>query len=102
MGCTRDCFINLGSLLLRKYNIEPHISLEIDQERLFKKLKTAHPSIWTLGIACIPELARGMRLCIKIGISPVEIPLDANRCARWMKQAHESSFNLEELENLLK
>jgi hypothetical protein len=100
-GCTKECFINLGSLLLKKYNIEPYISVEMDQETLFKKLKAEHPDIGALGIACIPELARGMRLCIRLGIPPVGIPLDANRCARWMKRAHESSFNLEELENLL-
>lgn len=100
-GCTKECFINLGSLLLKKYDIKPYISVEMDQEKLFKKLKAEHPSIGALGVACIPELAQGMRLCVKLGISPVGIPLDANRCARWMKQAHESSFNLEELEGLL-
>jgi hypothetical protein len=43
-----------------------------------------------------------MRLCIKMNIPPVGIPLDANRCARWMGKAYESSFNLDELDNLLK
>lgn len=102
MGCTKDCFINLGSLLLKKYQINPYISVEMDQERLFRKLKGEHPSIGALGVACIPELARGMRLCISLGIPAVGIPLDANRCARWMKQAHESSFNLQELEELIR
>jgi hypothetical protein len=101
-GCTEDCFIHLGSLLLRKYGIKPYISVEMDQERLFKKLKREHSSIGALGIACIPELAMGMRLCIRTGIPPVGIPLNANRCARWMSQAHETSFNLEQLEELLK
>jgi len=101
-GCTKGCFINLGSLILKKYDIRPYISVEMDQESLLKKLKTEHPSIGALGIACIPELARGMRLCISLDIPPVGIPLDANRCARWMKQAQESSFSLEELEELIK
>ena len=100
-GCTEDCFVRLGSVLLEKYGIKPYISVEMDQERLFKRLKQEHPSIGALGIACIPELAMGMRLCIRTGIPPVGIPLDANRCARWMSQAHESSFNLEQLEALL-
>jgi hypothetical protein len=100
-GCTEDCFIHLGSVLLEKYGIKPYISVEIDQERLFRRLKQEHPSIGALGIACIPELAMGMRLCIRTGISPVGIPLNANRCARWMSQAHETSFNLEQLEELL-
>lgn len=100
-GCTEDCFIHLGSSLLKGYGIEPYISVEMDQERLFKKLKAVHPSIGALGVACIPELVRGMRLCIRLGIPPLGIPLDANRCARWMKKAEESSFNLEELDRLL-
>jgi hypothetical protein len=100
-GCTEDCLINLASVLLKKYGIEPYISVEREQERLFKQLKRQHPSIGALGIACVPELARGMRLCIHTGIPPVGIPLNANRCARWMSQAHETSFNLEQLEELL-
>ena len=101
-GCTEDCLIHLGSVLLEKYGIKPYISVEMDQERLFRKLKQEHSSIGALGIACIPELAMGMRLCLKIGIPPIGIPLNANRCARWMSQAHETSFNLEQLEELLK
>ncbi len=101
-GCTEDCFIRLGSVLLKKYGIKPYISVEMDQERLFKRLKQEHPSIGALGIACIPELAMGMRLCIRTGIPPVGSPLDANRCARWMSEAKETSFNLEQLEKLLR
>jgi hypothetical protein len=101
-GCTEDCFIRLGSVLLEKYGIKPYISVEMDQERFFRRLKQEHPSIGALGIACIPELAMGMRLCIRIGIPPLGIPLNANRCARWMSQAYETSFNLEQLEELLK
>jgi hypothetical protein len=101
-GCTEDCFIRLGSQLFRKYGIHPYISVTIDQEKLFRRLKAEHPDIGAVGIACVPELAQGMRLCIKLGISPLGIPLSANRCARWMKQAHETSFSLEELEELVR
>jgi hypothetical protein len=101
-GCTEDCFVHLGSVLLEKYGIKPYISVEMDQEKLFRRLKQEHPSIGALGIACIPELTMGMRLCIRTGISPVGIPLNANRCARWMDQAHETSFNLDQLEELLR
>ena len=101
MGCTEECFINLGSLLLKKYGINPYIAVEMDQERLFRKLKAEHPSIGAFGIACIPELVRGMRLCIRLDIPPVGIPLNANRCSRWMNITQESSFSLEELEELI-
>ncbi len=100
-GCTEDCYIHLGTRLLQKYDIHPYISVTMDLEKLFKKLKTGHPSIGALGIACIPELANGMRLCIDLEISPIGIPLNANRCARWMKQSQESSFDLKELKELL-
>lgn len=101
-SCTNDCFINLGSNLLKKYDIHPYISVTMELKTLFKKLKSEHNSVGALGIACVPELANGMRQCIKAGISPVGIPLDANRCARWMKETKESSFNLKELEELIK
>lgn len=102
MGCTKECFINIGSLLLKKYGINPYIAIEMDQEKLFRKLKTEHSSIGALGIACIPELVHGMRLCIKLDIPPIGIPLNANRCSRWMNVTQESSFSLEELEELIK
>jgi len=102
MGCTEDCFIRLGSQLLRKYGIQPYISVTIDQEKLFRRLKAKHPDIGALGIACVPELAQAMRLCIRLGIPPIGLPLSANRCARWMKLAHETSFSLEELEELVR
>jgi hypothetical protein len=99
--CTEDCFINLGSALMKRYNIHPYISVSMELEDLFTKIKAEHPGTAALGIACVPELVQGMRLCIKLGIPPVGIPLDANRCSRWMKECRESSFNLSELEKLL-
>lgn len=101
-GCTDECFIRLGSLLLRRYDIHPYISVSLELEELFKRIKSDHGSAGALGIACVPELATGMRLCIKLGIPPVGIPLDANRCARWMKKARESSFDMNELEKLVR
>ena len=100
-GCTKDCYIHLGNILLKKYDIHPYISVSTDLDKIFEQIKSDHGNIGALGIACVPELAMGMKLCIKLGITPVGIPLDANRCARWMKKAHENSFNIKELEKLL-
>lgn len=100
-GCTKECFVRLGSVLLKKHGIQPYISMTMDLEKLFRKLKAQHESVGALGIACIPELAHGMRLCMQLGIPPVGIPLDANRCSRWMKECRESSFSLRELEALI-
>ena len=101
-GCTKECFINLGSMLLKKYDIHPYISVSMDLDKLFEKIKTEQGSVGALGIACVPELAMGMRLCIKLDIPPLGIPLDVNRCARWMKKAHESTYNIKELDRLLR
>ncbi len=101
-GCTKDCFIHLGSMLLKKYDIHPYISVSMDLDKVFKQIKKEHGSVGALGIACVPELAMGMRLCIKLDIPPIGIPLDANRCERWMKTAHESTFNIKELDRLLR
>ncbi len=101
-GCTKDCFIHLGSMLLKKYEIHPYISVSMDLDKVFKQIKKEHGRVGALGIACVPELAMGMRLCIKLDIPSIGIPLDANRCARWMKKAHESTFNMKELDRLLR
>jgi hypothetical protein len=101
-GCTEDCFVNIGSDLMVKYGIHPYISVEMEQESLFRQIKSRHQNVGALGIACVPELARGMRLCIKLGIPPVGVPLDANRCSRWLGYSGRSSFDLRELENLIK
>ncbi len=100
-SCTKECYIHLAGVLMKKYGIDPYVSVEMDQEKLFKKLKADHPSIGALGIACIPELVRGMRLRISLGIPAVGIPLDANRCSRWMDRAFESTYSLKELDRLL-
>ena len=101
-GCNKKCFINLGSNVLKKYQINPYISVTIDQVKMFKNLIKKHKSIGALGIACIPELVRGMRMCLDFGIPAIGIPLDVNRCGRWMGKAHDTSFNLEELELLVR
>lgn len=100
--CTKDCYIRLGSILMKKYGIYPFISVTMDLETLFNKIRDEHHNPGALGIACVPELAHGMRLCMKLGIPSIGIPLDANRCARWMKEARESSFNVKELDMLLR
>jgi hypothetical protein len=101
-ACNKDCLINHGSALLKKYEIDPYISVTMDQKKLFKDLKADHQSLGALGVACVPELARGMRLCLSLGIPAVGVPLDVNRCARWMGRAYETSFNMSELKDLLK
>jgi hypothetical protein len=58
-------------------------------------------SLGVLGIACIPELIRGMRACQKKGLPVIGMPLDANRCIRWMGDFNPNSINLEMLKKIM-
>lgn len=100
-GCSKNCFINLASKVLREKNITPYIWMEINLKNLFRQLLKKYGSIGVFGIACIPELINGMRKCIKHGIPVVGIPLNANRCRRWMGEYHDNSFSVERLEDLV-
>lgn len=100
-GCTTECLVHLGSVLLKKYDIHPFISVTMNLDKLFRRIKAKEKSVGALGVACVPELVMGMRLCIEMDIPAVGIPLDANRCTRWMNRARETSFSLHELERLL-
>ena len=100
-GCSRSCWVNGVSKLLRLYDITPYIWMSADISRLFSKLRREGSDAGVVGIACVLELARGMRLCMRSGIPVVGIPLNANRCARWMGEFHDTSVNLEELASLV-
>jgi hypothetical protein len=54
-----------------------------------------------MGIACVPELVRGMRMCAKLDIPVIGIPLNANRCARWMGQFYPTSVEMAAVRRLL-
>ena len=100
-SCSKNCYINFASEILKEYNVEPYIWMTASQRKLFKKETEGKQGIGVLGIACIPELIRGMRMCIKKNIPVVGIPLDANRCARWMGEFHPNTINLEKLRELI-
>ena len=99
--CKEECFVHQASRLMKSCGIRPYISVSTDHDELFENLKAVHPGIGVLGIACIPELVQGMRLCRKLDIPAVGIPLDVNRCERWMGHTSEGSFSLDALKNLL-
>ncbi len=100
--CDLECYVHMGSELLDRYQVNPFISVSMDQKNLFAELKDDHPEVGVLGIACVPELVMGMRLCEGLGIPAVGVPLDANRCSRWLGECLETTFSLEELERLIK
>ena len=96
-GCSVSCNVNAVSTLLRQHDIKPYIWMQANLKALFKKLKDAEGGLGVIGIACVPELVRGMRMCVKLGVPVVGVPLNANRCARWMGEFHPTSVELEEV-----
>jgi hypothetical protein len=51
--------------------------------------------------ACIPELVNGLRLCAKYDVSAIGVPLDANRCVRWMGDFYPNSVNEKKILSIL-
>ena len=101
-GCSKDCYVNRVSALLRENGIEPYLWMNASLKPLLKDLRDREGSIGVLGVACVPELLRGMRLCMGLNIPVVGIPLNANRCMRWMGAFHPTSVDLEALSRLVR
>jgi hypothetical protein len=101
-GCSEDCNVNHASKTLRLHSVKPYIWMTADLKALFRQVKNDRTSIGVLGIACVPELVRGMRMCLKHDVPVVGIPLDANRCARWWGEFYPNTVNLAKLGSLLK
>ncbi len=100
-ACSKNCYVNSASKILKDNKIEPYIWMTATQRKLFKQETEGKKGLGVLGIACIPELIRGMRMCMKKNLPVVGIPLDANRCARWMGEFHPNTVNLEKLRELV-
>jgi len=100
-GCSEVCALNAVSKLLRRHGVTPYIWMTANLQSLLRRFRKEGKMVGVLGIACIPELVRGMRMCMRADVPVVGLPLDANRCARWWGQFHPNSVNLPELEKLL-
>jgi hypothetical protein len=100
--CSKRCKINALSKLLKSFGIIPYIWREANLKSLFRKLQSNNKSVGVLGVACIVELVNGMRLCQKFQVPVVGIPLNANRCARWMGEFHDTSINMKKVARLIK
>ena len=100
-NCSVNCYQNYTSRLLKDHQIDAYIWMGDDLKKKAKTVARNDQKLGILGIACIPELMAGMRKCRKLGIPVIGLPLDANRCVRWMGSFHENSINLEMLEKLV-
>jgi hypothetical protein len=99
-GCSKICSINKINRYLKQNEVFPYIWLKADLQKIFSRHTDQPGTLGVIGIACIPELAKGMRLCRKYNIPVVGVSLDANRCRRWMGEFYKNSVNLEQLEKL--
>jgi hypothetical protein len=100
-GCVKDCYVNKISTILKEHDIHPYIWQTIRLKSLMKKLAKKYGSTGIMGVACIVELQGGMRTCGKAGLPVIGLPLNANRCIRWMGDFYENSVDLEELKFLV-
>ena len=101
-GCSGQCYIHELDGLFNKYQVEPYIWMEGSFRKLYLDLKRKDQVLGIFGIACLAELKAGMEKCLKYKIPALGIPLDANRCARWMGDFYPNSVNLNQVERLLK
>lgn len=99
--CSKDCFQNHASKLLKENNVEPFIWMGASIGKAVKETNKKKQILGILGIACIPELVAGMRKCSKYKIPVVGLPLNANRCVRWFGEFHQNSVDLDKLKDLL-
>lgn len=98
-GCSKHCYINKISTLLKDNDISSYIWKEASRNEMFGSKDKRKKGI--LGIACLPELIRGIRQVEKRGVPVLGLPLDANRCVRWMGDFYENSFNVKKLASLI-
>jgi hypothetical protein len=99
--CSAGCFQNHASNILKSNNIEPYIWQSGNMKQLAKETLKEKKSFAILGIACLPELINGMRVCRKNNIPVIGLPLNANRCIRWFGEFFPNSVDLGELKNLV-
>ena len=100
-GCSKNCTVNAVSKTLRRHGVKPYIWMTANLKSLFRRLRKEGKKVGIFGIACVPELANGMRMCMRAGVPVVGVPLDANRCARWWREFRPNAINMAAVENLL-
>lgn len=99
--CSAGCFQNHSSNILKANNIEPYIWQTGNMKKLAKETLKENKSFAVIGIACLPELINGMRVCRKNNIPVVGLTLNANRCVRWFGKFFPNSVDLAELSRLV-
>ncbi|MFQ5646979.1 MAG: DUF116 domain-containing protein [bacterium] len=95
MSCTPECLINQAGRFLEAFpDYHLYVSQITDLAELFDKARRRYPDPGLLGVACFPELYEGMTLSRSMGIPAQGVPLNYNRCNRWLGEARYTDFNL--------
>ena len=102
VSCSARCYLNAVSRILRKNRVRPYIWMGARLGKVLRAESARPGGLGVLGVACIPELVAGMRRVGSANIPVVGLPLDANRCVRWLGEFHPNSVNLARLEALVK
>ncbi len=92
--CSATCELRAMSDVLRTCEVLPYVWRRSSLRSNLRRLTAIHGSVAVVGVACIPELLHGMRRCRAAGVPVLGVPLDANRCARWMGDFHPNQVNL--------
>ena len=100
-SCSKNCSINSVSRMMKLHNIKAYIWQEADLKKVFRLARSNGHSVGAFGVACIPELVNGLRLCAKYDVPAIGVPLDANRCRRWMGDFYPNSINEKKILSLL-
>jgi hypothetical protein len=100
-GCSRACWLRRLSRALRQRGVTPYVWMRSDFVGRARELDRQGRRLGVLGVACYPELIEGMRQCRKAGIPALGLPLDANRCRRWVGEFLINSTDLEQLARIL-
>lgn len=96
-GCSKACWINHVTRVLRHHRVEALLWRSADLKKILATRRAQFGEVAVLGIACLPQLVMGMRDCRKAGVAVVGVPLDANRCVRWLGNFQQTTINLGEL-----
>jgi len=100
-NCSKNCSINRVSKMMRSHHIKAYIWREANLKKVFRLAIANGHSVGAFGVACIPELINGLRLCAKYDVPAIGVPLDANRCKRWMGDFYPNSVNEKKIHSLL-
>ena len=100
-SCAVGCPIDDVSRVLRRHRVKPYIWKGASLEHFIAERHAEGQNVGMLGVACIPELVTGMRRVARLGVPVLGVPLDANRCARWLPERLPAAVSVAQIAKVL-